>query len=81
MPRDGAIIFGDLIGELGVLRIECARCGRSGQYKLAVLIARCGRDEKLFTWTDEITVDCPRKLARSDSDPCGATCPDLPRVV
>jgi hypothetical protein len=23
MPRDGAIIFGDLIGKLGVLRIEC----------------------------------------------------------
>jgi len=30
-PRDGAIIFGDLIGKLGVLRIECAKCGRSGQ--------------------------------------------------
>ena len=24
MPRDGAIIFGDLIGKLGVLRIDCA---------------------------------------------------------
>jgi hypothetical protein len=23
MPRDGAIIFGDLIGKLDVLRIEC----------------------------------------------------------
>jgi len=31
VPRDGAIIFGDLIGKLGVLRIECAKCGRSGQ--------------------------------------------------
>jgi hypothetical protein len=28
MPRDGAIIFGDLIGKLDVLRIECAKCGR-----------------------------------------------------
>jgi hypothetical protein len=81
MPRDGAIIFSDLIGKLGVLRIECAKCGRVGQYKLARLIARYGRDEKLFAWTNEITADCPRKLARSDSDPCGAICPDLPGVL
>jgi len=27
MPRDGAIIFGDLIGKLDVLRIECPKCG------------------------------------------------------
>ncbi len=25
MPRDGAIIFGDLIDELGMQRIECAK--------------------------------------------------------
>jgi hypothetical protein len=31
MPRDGAIIFSDLIGKLDVLRIECAKCGRSGR--------------------------------------------------
>ena len=68
MPRYGAIIFSDLVGKLAVLRIECAKCGRSGKYKLARLIARYGRDEKLFTWTDEITVDCPRKLARNDYD-------------
>jgi hypothetical protein len=36
-----------------------------------------GRDEKLFTWTDEITADCLRKRARSDSDSYGAICPDL----
>jgi len=29
MPRDGAIIFGDLIGKLHVLRIECPKCGRA----------------------------------------------------
>ncbi|HEX9322815.1 MAG TPA: hypothetical protein VF913_11930 [Xanthobacteraceae bacterium] len=32
IPRDGAIIFGDLIGKLDGLRIECAKCGRSGRY-------------------------------------------------
>jgi len=81
MPRDGAIIFGDLIGKLGVLRVECGKCGRAGSYMLVRLIARYGRDEKLFTWTDELTADCPRKQARNDSDPCGAICPDLPRAV
>jgi hypothetical protein len=69
MPRDGAIIFSDLVGKLGALRIECPKCGRSGRYMLARLIARYGRQEKLFTWMDEITADCPRKQARSDSDP------------
>jgi hypothetical protein len=48
-----------------------------------MLIAKYGHDEKLFTWKDEITVDCPRKQARNDSDPCRATnsetaCPKLP---
>jgi hypothetical protein len=32
MPRDGAIIFRDLVGKLAVLRIECDKCGRSGRY-------------------------------------------------
>jgi hypothetical protein len=81
MPRDGAIILGDLIGKLDVLRIDCAKCGRSGRYRLADLITRYGRDAKLFTFTAEITANCARKQARSDSDPCGAICPDLPKVV
>jgi len=81
MARDDAIIFSDLIGKLGELRIECPKCGRSGRYMLARLIAQYGRDEKLFRWTDEITADCPRKLASSDSDPCGAILPDLPKIV
>jgi hypothetical protein len=28
MPRDGSIIFGDLIGKLDVLRVVCDECGR-----------------------------------------------------
>ena len=37
MPRDGAII-GDPIGKFGVLRVECANCGRAMQYRLARLM-------------------------------------------
>jgi hypothetical protein len=81
MPRDGAIVFGDLIGKLDVLRVECAKCGGSGRYRLADLITRYGRDEKLFAFTEDVTANCTRKQARSDSDPCGAICPDLPTVI
>jgi len=81
MPRDGAIIFRDLVGELGVLRIEGPKCGRPGSYRLARLIAKYGIDAKLFDWMDEITADCPRKQARNQFDQCGAICPDLPKVV
>jgi hypothetical protein len=81
MPREGAIIFSDLIGKLVVLRIECPTCDRRGQYQLADPIMRYGRNEKLFVFTADITANCTRKHARSDSDPCGAICPDLPKVL
>jgi hypothetical protein len=35
MPR-GAILFGNLIGKLDVLRVQCPKCGRAGQYRLAL---------------------------------------------
>jgi hypothetical protein len=81
MPRDGAIIFGDLIGKLDILRVECPKCGRSGRCRLADLLMRYGRNEKLFAFTADVTANCARKQALSDSDPCGAICPDLPKVV
>jgi hypothetical protein len=40
MPRDGAIIFRDLVGKLDVLNVECAKCGRRGRYHLHRLIER-----------------------------------------
>ena len=40
MPRDGAIIFRDLVGKLGVLSVECDKCGRRGRYHLYRLIER-----------------------------------------
>ncbi len=46
----GAIIFGDLIGKLEMLRVECPKCGRSGRYRLADLIMRYGRNEKPELW-------------------------------
>jgi hypothetical protein len=44
MPRDGAIIFSDLIGKLDMLRVSCEKCGRGGRYGLGGLIEKRGRD-------------------------------------
>jgi hypothetical protein len=44
------------------------------------LIEERGRNAKLIDWLDEITADCPKKQAHNMNDPCGARCPDLPRV-
>jgi hypothetical protein len=81
MPRDGAIIFRNLVGKLDTIRVECEKCGRSGSYRLDRLFSRYGLDTKLFEWMDELTADCPRKQARNEFDPCGAICPDLPKVA
>ena len=47
-PRDGAIIFRDLVGKLDVLNVECDKCGRRGWYHFHRLIERYGIDAKLF---------------------------------
>ena len=81
MPRDGAIIFSDLIGKLDLLRIRCDKCGRDGCYGLSRLINKRGRDGEVIDWLDEITADCPKKTVRNMNDPCGAKCPQLPKVL
>jgi hypothetical protein len=81
MPRDSAIKFRDLIGKLSVLRIECEKCARSGQYRLDRPINRYGIDAKLFEWSDEITADFPRKHSGNLYDQRGARCLYLPKVV
>lgn len=81
MPRDGAIIFSDLIGKLDVLRVACSKCGRDGRYALSRLIDKRGRDAKIIDWLGELTVDCPKKSAGNFSDQCGAKCPQLPEVL
>lgn len=81
MPRDGAIVLSDLIGKLDVLRVSCSKCGRDGCYGLNRLINERGRDAKLIDWLDELTAECPKKIARNTNDPCGAKCPQLPKAL
>ena len=81
MAREGAIIFGDLIDKLDVLYVHCPKCSRAGRYHVQHLIDERGRAGKVIDWLDEITADCPKQMAHSMNDPCGARCPDLPRVL
>jgi 5-methylcytosine-specific restriction endonuclease McrA len=80
MPRDGAIIFGDLIGRLVVLVVACEKCGRSGRYSVGRLIEQRGPNGKIIDWKDALTADCPRKIANNMTDQCAARCPDLPEL-
>jgi hypothetical protein len=81
MPRDGAIIFGDLIGKLDMLHVACDKCGRKGRYALARFVEQHGYDGKVLDLLSEITADCPKKQAGNMSDQCAAWCPDLPKVM
>jgi hypothetical protein len=81
MPRDGAIVFGDLLGKSPVVHVACSKCDRSGHYLLFRLIKARGYDGKLIDWLDEITADCPKKSAHNMNDQCAARCPDLAKVL
>jgi hypothetical protein len=77
MPRDGAIIFSDLIGKL----VHCPKCSRASRYRVQHLIEERGPNAKLIDWLDEITADCAKKRAGNMNYPCGAKCPQLPKVL
>jgi len=82
MPRDGAIVFSDLIGKLDRLQVSCDKCGRNGSYGLVKLIDKRGRYGKLVDWLEELTADCPKKKSLLNmSDRCGTKCPQLAKVL
>jgi hypothetical protein len=57
------------------------RCNRAGRYRVQHLIEELGRGAKVIDWFDEITADCPKKIAHNMNEPCGARCPDFPSVL
>jgi hypothetical protein len=79
MPRHGSVTLGDIAGRLEMLRIECAKCGRAGQYRVMRLMKECGPDTLLPELLALISADCPKRQARLTSDPCKAMMPDLVR--
>jgi hypothetical protein len=81
MPRDGAIIFSDLIGKLDLSRVRCDKCGRDGCCHSSSLIEERGRDGKIVDWLDALTAHCPVKKAHNWNDQCAARCPELAKVL
>jgi hypothetical protein len=51
------------------------------RYILVRLIRQRDREAKVIDWLDELTAECPKKIARNMNDPCGAKCPQLPKVL
>ena len=70
--RPAGTTFGDLLGKLAVVVVECPKCSRTGRYALRRLIEQRERDRTIIGWLDALTADCPRKRA--------ARCLDLPKV-
>jgi hypothetical protein len=58
MSRPFGTTFGDLVGKLTVVRVECTKCGRFGRYPLRRLIEQRRRDVRILDWLPELTADC-----------------------
>lgn len=72
MPRDGAVTLSDLQARgLDRLRLACAKCGRSGSYRIDAALERWG-DAKLTDLRSEITADCPGGKGPNAYDRCEA---------
>ena len=59
----GYLAIADIEGKLDVLRIECTRCERRGQYNVARLIEQHGRLANVANWSWTLKQDCPCKDA------------------
>jgi hypothetical protein len=80
MASRGYLVFGDIDGKLDILRVECTKCPRKGQYRVARLIEKYGRMGNMMKWKELLNGDCPKRDGRLH-DRCDLVCPDLPKVL
>ena len=59
-----------------MVRLRCAKCGRSGQYRKATLIGKHGCDIALPDLLHFVGANCP-KMDTLGNDPCGVSYGDL----
>jgi len=59
------LVFGDIEGKIGILRVECTKCDRKGRYHVHKLIKKYGRNGNMTVWRDLLSSDCPRRDAPS----------------
>lgn len=81
LPQDPPLTFSDLIGKLGMLRVECGKCGFTGSYSVCYLARQCRRKQTILDWKDQLTADCPRRVKGDYDDQCSARCPDLLKII
>ena len=81
MARDGMTTFSDIAGKLELLRVECEKCGRKGQYRVMRLMKELGPEATLWGFVETVTANCERRQKKDIRDPCRAVCPDLPKVL
>ena len=75
------LTFGDIAGKLHMLRIECTRCARRGQYSVAKLIAQHGHRGNMSKWVSDLRGDCPKRNAPQLHERCDLICPDLLKAL
>jgi hypothetical protein len=80
MPRSGSVTLGEIAGRLEMLRVECPKCGRAGQYRVMRLMKECGPGTLMPELLAKISGDCPKRQAGELHDPCRARMPDLGRL-
>jgi len=64
-PCPPSTTFGDLVGKLTVLRVECSKCDCFGRYSLRKLIEERGRVVRILDWLPESTADCRASAQRT----------------
>ncbi|MGB9217878.1 MAG: hypothetical protein WCC42_21960, partial [Pseudolabrys sp.] len=62
MPRDGATTFNR---QARSVARGLRQVGRDGCYGLYRIIEKRGRDAKPIDWLDELTTECPKKIAHT----------------
>jgi len=74
------LIFGDIEGKLGVLRVECTKCSRKGRYHVHRLIEKYGRKGNMMKLARNAKRRCPKRDASGLHERCDLMCPDLAKV-
>ena len=62
-PKDDRayLVFGDIEDKLDVLRVECTKCDRNGQYHVHKLIEKYGRQRQ----HDHVAQHAQRRLSQT----------------
>jgi len=45
-----------------VLRVECTKCARKGQYSVRKLSKKYGRKGNMMKWKEQLNGDCPSAM-------------------